>query len=106
MKFDIYQVSRVHRNLASQVKFYGYSTSYTQVEARQAFRNKKYEKVAVVEANDTAEMERIANGDPATNPKIIAEVGLRRVSIGDIIFNHQVGFYYIKSPTSWDRIKI
>ena len=105
MRIDVYQVNRKDTNLASSAKFYGYSPSFTQVEARRAFNANKYTRVAVIEAKDVAEMVKLVNTD-RTNSRVKAEPLLRDIAIGDVIHLLQTGFYYIKSPTGWDRIKM
>ena len=105
MKFELYQVSRRFPTVADSAKFYGISPSYTSIEARQAFRSKKYVLVATVEANNLQQMATIANGD-RSNPLLAPEAELRSISIGDIAFNYETGFYHIKSQTAWERIKI
>lgn len=105
MKFTLYQVSRKDPNLASLAKFYSYSAAYTSVEARQAYKSGKYIKSADVEANNIVEAENmIATNRESTLVK--AELNLRVVGIGDIIFNHQKQQHFIRSQAGWDRIKI
>lgn len=105
MKFELYQVGRQFGQLADSAKFYGLSSTYTQAEARQAFRAKKYILAATIEANTLQQVVAIANGDRA-NPLMVATNVLRNVGIGDIVFNHDTAFYHIRSQVGWDRIKI
>jgi len=105
MKFTFYQVSRKDTNLASLAKFYSYSPSYTSVEARQAYKSGKYEKSAVVEADNIVAAEKLLNTD-TISPLIKAENNLRIIGVGDIAYNHQKAQYFIRAANTWDRIKI
>lgn len=104
-KFRVYQIGREHRLLASSAQFYGFGENFTQSTAKQAFRNKKYAEVAVVEAASYEEVRQLINNDRG-NSKILSTAPLRNINIGDIIYNEETNLYYIVGREAFERIKL
>lgn len=104
-KFSVYQIKKANRELASLSVFYGISDAFTQADARQAFREGRYEKTADVEANGNDHVKNLINSD-RSSPLILRTGLLRNVGVGDLINNTETNQWFIVGPNKDDLIKI
>lgn len=104
-KFSVYQIKKSNRELASLSVFYGISDAFTQTDARQAFRESRYEKTADVEANSNEHVRQLINTD-RSNTLILRTGLLRNIGVGDIINNTETKQWFILGPDKFDLIKI
>lgn len=104
-KFSVYQIKKSNRELASLSVFYGISDAFTQTDARQAFREGRYEKTADVEANSNEHVRQLINTD-RSNTLILRTGLLRNIGVGDIINNTETKQWFILGPDKFDLIKI
>jgi hypothetical protein len=104
-KHSVYQIKKANRELASLSVFYGISDAFSQADARQAFREGRYEKTADVEANDNAQVKSLINAD-RSNPLILRTGLLRNIGVGDLINNTETNQWFIVGPERFDLIKI
>lgn len=104
-KFSVYQIKKSNRELASLSVFYGISDAFTQADARQAFREGRYEKTADVEANSNEHVRQLINTD-RSNTLILRTGLLRNIGVGDIINNTETKQWFILGPDKFDLIKI
>jgi hypothetical protein len=104
-KYSVYQIKKSNRELASLSVFYGISDAFSQTDARQAFREGRYEKTADVEANSNDHVKNLINTDRA-NSLILRTGLLRNVGVGDLINNTETKQWFIVGPDRFDLIKI
>lgn len=104
-KHSIYQIRKANRELASLSVFYGISSAFSQADARQAFREGKYEKTADVEANSNDHVKTLINND-RSSPLILKTGLLRNIGVGDMINNLETSQWFIVGPNGYDLIKI
>jgi len=104
-KFSVYQIKKANKELASLSAFYGISDAFSQADARQAFREAKYEKTADVEANNVHEVQTLINTNRSST--LILRTGLlRNISVGDLVNNTETNQWFITGPGRFDLIKI
>ena len=101
----VYQIPKSFKDLANSATFYGLSDSFTADNARKAFLESQYIRVADVEANTFGDVRNLVNND-RTSSKISVIGQLRNITVGDILYNTESLLYYIVSPDGFDRIKI
>jgi|TARA_R110001592_G_scaffold12620_1_gene59773 hypothetical protein len=104
-KFNVYQITKTNKTLASQSVFYGISDAFTKNTAKQAFIDGLYTKNAEVEASDNVSLAKLIN-DNRTSSLILSTGPLRNVSVGDLINNSETEQWFIVGPASYDIIKI
>lgn len=104
-KFNVFQIPKSNRDLANSATFYGLSDSFTQQNARKAFLEGEYLRVADVEADAFGEVSNLVNNN-RTSTKINIIGQLRNITVGDILYNTESLLHYIVSPEGFDRIKI
>jgi hypothetical protein len=104
-KYSVYQIKKSNRELASLSVFYGISDAFSQADARQAFRESRYEKTADVEANSNEHVKNLINTD-RSNSLILRTGLLRNVGVGDLINNTETKQWFIVGPDRFDLIKI
>lgn len=104
-KFNVFQIPKSNRDLANSATFYGLSDSFTQQNARKAFLEGEYLRVADVEADTFGEVSNLVNNN-RTSTKINIIGQLRNITVGDILYNTESLLHYIISPEGFDRIKI
>lgn len=104
-KFSVYQIKKANRDLASLSVFYGISDAFTQADARQAFREGRYEQTADVEANSNDHVKNLINND-RSSPLILRTGLLRNIGVGDLINNTETKQWFIVGPDRFDLIKI
>lgn len=104
-KFNVYQITKTNKTLASQSVFYGISDAFTKNTAKQAFIDGLYIKNAEVEASDNKTLTNLINNNRTSN-LILSTGALRNVSVGDLINNTETEQWFIVGPSSYDIIKI
>ena len=104
-KYSVYQIKKSNRDLASLSVFYGISDAFSQADARQAFREGRYEKTADVESNSNEQVKNLINTN-RESPLILRTGLLRNVGVGDLINNTETKQWFIVGPDRFDLIKI